>query len=429
MNQETNTLKIAILGAGTVGGGVYRLLQMRAEDMPNLAGSAIEVKKVLVRNKSRIRPGIPQEVLTDQWEDIVNDPEISVVIELMGGMEPAKTYILEALTAGKHVITANKDLMAENEMELLNAAEANHRDLRFEASVAGAVPIIQALKNGLAGNYISEIMGIVNGTTNFILSKMAHEGMDYREALAIATELGYAEADPTADVDGLDAGRKIAIMASIAFHSEVKFSDVYTEGIRKITARDIFYAKEFGYCIKLLAVAKQDEEGIEAKVHPMLIPIEHPLASVNDSFNAVFVHGDALDDAMFYGRGAGALPTASAVVGDLITIARHGTDRWSGLQACSCFKNLPIKALEDTVTRYFVRLQMADRPGALANLTSVFGNNNVSIAQIVQKSRKQGSAELVIITDSVLERNFQDALAVLKGLSSVREISSLIRVY
>ncbi len=423
------TLKAALLGVGTVGGGVYRLLNMRKEDLPHLCGTSIEIAKILVRDTAKERPGIPAELLTDDWAKIRDDAEIEVVMELMGGIEPARTYIREALQAGKHVITANKDLMAEHGHELLMLAEENHCDLKFEASVAGGIPIIQALKTSLAGNQITEVMGIVNGTTNFILTKMSMEGMDYAEALALATELGYAEADPTADVDGLDAGRKIAIMASIAFHSQVSFQDVYTEGIRKITARDIYYAKDFGYAVKLLGVAKLTEGEIEVRVHPMLIPIGHPLAAVNDSFNAVFVHGDALGDAMFYGRGAGDLPTASAVMGDLITVARHVNASWNGQHACTCFKQLPIKPLEESKTRYFVRMQVVNRPGVLASLASVFGNNEVSIAQIVQKSCVDGIAEVVIITEEVREKHFRDSMAILKGFSIVKEISSVIRVY
>ena len=317
MNQIP-TIKAALLGAGTVGGGVYKLVQRQKDELPYKAGANVEISRILVRNTSKHREGIPDELLTDDWKSIVNDPEIKIVIELMGGIEPARTYLLEAMRAGKQVITANKDLLAEYGDELMEAVTENHCDMLYEASVGGGIPIIHPLKQCLEGNDLTEVMGIVNGTTNYILSKMTGEGMDYAEALAQATELGYAEADPTADVEGYDAGRKIAIMASIAFHTRVKFEDVYTEGITKITAADIRYAGEFGYVIKLLGVAREQEDGVEVRVHPMLIPATHPLATVNDAFNAVFVHGDAVDDAMFMGRGAGEFPTASAVMGDLI---------------------------------------------------------------------------------------------------------------
>lgn len=317
-----NTIKVAILGLGTVGTGVYKLIQKRADVMERTAGAKLEVKKILVRNMQKKREGVEQELLTDNWKEILEDDEISVVIEVMGGLEPAKTMILEALEAGKNVVSANKDLIAEEGHVLLDTAQKNQVDFLFEAAVAGGIPIIRPLKQCLAANDISEIVGIVNGTTNYILTKMTEEGMDFADALKKAQELGFAEADPTADVEGLDAGRKVAIMASIAFHSRVVFFNVHTEGITKITARDIAYAKEFDSVIKLLGVAHNTENGIEVGVYPMMIRKEHPLASVRDSFNAVFVHGDAVDDAMFYGRGAGEFPTASAVMGDVIDVVR-----------------------------------------------------------------------------------------------------------
>ena len=426
---ETRVIKVALLGAGTVGGGVYKVNEWQKEEMPYKTGASLEIKKVLVRNAKKSRPGIPDEILTENWQEIVEDPEIEIVIELMGGIEPAKTYILEALNAGKHVVTANKDLLAEHGREVLEVAEKNHKSLMFEAAVAGGIPIIRPLKNSLAGNHITEVMGIVNGTTNYILTKMSKEGMGYDEALALATELGYAEADPTADVEGLDAGRKVAIMASIAFNSRVVFGDVYTEGITKITAKDIRYAKEFGYEIKLLGVARNTDTGIEAKVHPMLIPAEHPLATVSDAFNAVFVHGDAVDDTMFYGRGAGELPTASAVMGDLVDVARHIVNGSLGCSSCTCYKNIPVKKIGECESRFFMRIQVEDRPGVLASIASVLGNNGVSIAQLVQKTRMPGTAELVIITDQVAERHFQDALTIFCSMSTVQKVSSLIRVY
>ena len=318
-----NTIKVAILGLGTVGTGVYKLIRKRADVMERTAGAKLEVKKILVRNMQKKREGVEQELLTDNWKEILEDDEISVVIEVMGGLEPAKTMILEALEAGKNVVSANKDLIAEEGHVLLDTAQKNQVDFLFEAAVAGGIPIIRPLKQCLAANDISEVVGIVNGTTNYILTKMTEEGMDFADALKKAQELGFAEADPTADVEGLDAGRKVAIMASIAFHSRVVFFNVHTEGITKITARDIAYAKEFDSVIKLLGVAHNTENGIEVGVYPMMIRKDHPLASVRDSFNAVFVHGDAVDDAMFYGRGAGEFPTASAVMGDVIDVVRN----------------------------------------------------------------------------------------------------------
>ncbi|MDY3919865.1 MAG: homoserine dehydrogenase [Candidatus Limivivens sp.] len=423
-------IKIALLGLGTVGTGVYKVLKAQREEIPAKIGVNLEIKKILVRNIGKAAAKVEDpSVLTTEWKEIVEDPEIQIVVEVMGGMEPARTYILEALAAGKNVATANKDLIAARGRELFEAAGAQKKDLLFEAAVAGGIPIIRPLKQCLAANHLDEVIGIVNGTTNFILSKMTAEGMEFQEALAMATELGYAEADPTADIEGYDAGRKVAIMASIAFNSRVTFEDVYTEGITKISAKDIRYAREMGYDIKLLGVAKNTPEGIEARVHPMMIPSDHPLATVNGSFNAVFVHGDAVDDAMFYGRGAGELPTASAVVGDVFDIARNIRMGCCGRIGCTCYKDLPIKKIEDTRSRYFLRLQTEDRCGVLAGIASVLGNNCVSIAQIIQKAKKQDLAEIVVITDSVQERHFRDSLKVMEGMSMIKKISSVIRVY
>ena len=422
-------IKAALLGAGTGGGGVYKLVERRAAEMPDKVGAELKITKVLVKNLQKKREGIPSEVLTDDWEGIIHDPEISIVIELMGGVEPARTYILQALEAGKNVVTANKDLLAEHGQELMEAAERNHRDLCFEAAVGGGIPIIRPLKECLAGNEITEVMGIVNGTTNYILTKMTQEGWDFDDALKEAQRLGFAEADPTADVEGLDAGRKMAILASIAFHSRVTFKDVDVKGITKITAKDIQYAKEFGYTLKLLGVARNEEGKMEVGVSPMMIPSTHPLANVNDSFNAVFVHGDAVDDAMFQGRGAGEFPTASAVVGDLISVARDMQYDCCGRIGCSCYKNLSMKPAGEARHKYFLRLIVEDRTGILAGVAGVLGNNGVSINQVIQKPAVDGVAELVVITDKVETRHLNDALMIFGEMSMIREVASVIRVY
>lgn len=422
-------IKVALLGAGTVGGGVYKLVERRAAEMPDKAGAELKITKVLVKNLQKKREGIPSEVLTDDWEGIIHDPEISIVIELMGGVEPARTYILQALEAGKNVVTANKDLLAEHGQELMEDAERNHRDLCFEAAVGGGIPIIRPLKECLAGNEITEVMGIVNGTTNYILTKMTQEGWDFDDALKEAQRLGFAEADPTADVEGLDAGRKMAILASIAFHSRVTFKDVDVKGITKITAKDIQYAKEFGYTLKLLGVARNEEGKMEVGVSPMMIPSTHPLANVNDSFNAVFVHGDAVDDAMFQGRGAGEFPTASAVVGDLISVARDMQYDCCGRIGCSCYKNLSMKPAGEARHKYFLRLIVEDRTGILAGVAGVLGNNGVSINQVIQKPAVNGVAELVVITDKVETRHLNDAMMIFGEMSMIREVASVIRVY
>ena len=426
---NTKKIKVALLGVGTVGTGVYKLIQRRADVMVRTIGAEMEVSKILVHNLNKQREGIDASLLTDNWQEIVNDPEIQIVVEVMGGIEPARTMILEALHAGKHVVTANKDLLAAHGKELLDAAEEKHCDLLFEAAVAGGIPIIRPLKQCLAGNEINEVIGIVNGTTNYILTKMFEENMSFEEALAKATELGYAEADPTADVEGLDAGRKVAIMASIAFHSRVVFDDVYTEGITKITSDDIAYAKEFDSVIKLLGVAHNTEGGIEVGVYPMLLNKEHPLASVRDSFNAVFVHGDAVDDAMFYGRGAGELPTASAVMGDIIDVARNIEYGCNGRISCTCYRETPIKKFDEVENKFFLRMQVKNQPGVLASIATVFGSHGVSIARVVQKHIKGDLAELVIVTDKVREDYLKNALEQLRDIENIFEISSVIREY
>ena len=426
---ELSKVKVALLGSGTVGTGVYKLIERQREEMPFKVGADLVVDKILVRDKNKKREGIESSLLTDKWEDIILDDDIQIVVEVMGGIEPAYTYNMVALKAGKNVVTANKDLIAEYGKDLLDTAEENGCDLLFEASVAGGIPILRPLKHCLAGNHLTEVMGIVNGTTNFILTKMAEDGMEFKEALALATKLGYAEADPTADIEGYDAGRKMAIMASIAFNSRVTFDDVYTEGIANITAKDIQYAREMGCAIKLLGVARNTNSGVEVRVHPMLIPIDHPLAGVNDAFNAVFVHGDAVDDAMFYGRGAGEMPTASAVMGDIIDVARNIQFHCCGRIHCTCYKNLPIKKINEIESKYFLRMLVDDKPGVLAKIADTLGRNNVSIAQVVQKNTIGDLAELVVITDLVLEQNFADALNSIKGMVSTKEISTVIRVY
>ena len=400
---DKKIIRVALLGFGTVGTGVYKVLQKQKEDMIPKIGSQIEIKKILVRNLEKAAAKVEDPaVLTNNCDEIVNDPEIDIVIELIGGIEPARSYILAAINAGKHVVTANKDLIAVHGKELLDAAEAHHVDFLFEAAVAGGIPIIRPLKECLAGNHMAEVMGIVNGTTNFILTKMTQDGMEFKDALALATELGYAEADPTADI----------------------------EGITKITAKDIKYAKEMGCDIKLLGVAKNTVEGIEAYVCPMLIPSSHPLASVNDSYNAVFVNGDAVENAMFYGRGAGELPTASAVVGDLFDIARNIKANCCARIGCTCYKELPVKKMADTYNRYFMRLIVEDRCGVLAEMTAVFAKYGVSVAQIIQKAaRAEESAEVVVITAKVREGDFRTAMEELSGRSSVRKVSSMLRVY
>ena len=427
--KERKIIKAGLLGLGTVVTGVYKLAKRQKEEIEKKTGVSLQIEGILVHNIEKKREGVDPSLLTDNYRDLTGNEEISVIIEVMGGIEPAKTIILEAMRAGKSVVTANKDLVAVHGAQLYETAAENGVDFLFEAAVAGGIPIIRPLKQCLAGNEISDAVGIVNGTTNYILTRMFEDNMEFQEALDQATELGYAEADPTADIQGLDAGRKIAILASTAFHSRVVFDDVYTEGITKITARDIRYAKEFDSVIKLLGIARQRDGQIEAAVYPMLISKDHPLATVRDSFNAVFVHGDAVDDVMFYGRGAGEFPTASAVMGDVIDVIRNMQYGCTGRIGCTCYRTTPVKNPGDIKNKFFIRMQVVNKPGVLAAIAGELATHKVSISKVVQKVIKSGMAELVIGTEEVKEYHMADALNDLKKLDVVHEISSVIREY
>ncbi len=423
-------IKVGLLGCGTVGSGVVELLKNNAEIISRRTGDIIELKKVLDKDLDKCRAlGIDEAKITGDFEDILQDDEIDIVVELIGGIEPALTMITRAMQQGKHIVTANKDLIAEKGKELFDMAKANQVDFYFEASVAGGIPIIYPLKQSLAGNQIKEVIGILNGTTNYILSKMSEEGRPFEEILAEAQELGYAEADPTSDVEGLDAGRKIAILSSIAFNSRVTFDDVYIEGISKITPSDIEYARDLGYVIKLLAVAKQGDDGsIQARVHPAFLPKKHPLAAVNGVYNAVFITGDAVGEIMHYGRGAGKLPTASSVVGDIIDIGRNIVHHISGRISCTCYEDKKILDVSQLRAQFYIRMTVKDRPGVLAGIAGVFGSNNVSLATVFQTTHGGGMAELILITHEVEEQDLNDSLAVLRGMHIVGNIDNVIRL-
>ena len=422
-------IQAALLGCGTVGGGVWKVLNSNQDIIRKRAGIDIKVKKVLeIDFEKAQKAGVPEAVLTKNPDDIINDKDIDIVIEVIGGTTLSRELILRAMQAGKSVVTANKDLLAQDGEELFGAAGKYKVDLLFEASVGGGIPIIHPLKEGLSGNQIKAIYGIVNGTTNYMLTKMSQDGSNYADVLAEAQEKGYAEADPTSDVEGYDSARKLAILSSIAFNTRVSFKDVYCEGISKITARDIMYAKELNYVVKLLAIGKETDGEIEVRVHPTFIPQSHPLASVNDVFNAIFIQGDAVGDVMFYGRGAGELPTASAVVGDVIDAARNKVMNIRGRIACTCYDNKVIRDIGDTRAKFYVRMKVMDRPGVLAAIASVFGNQEVSLDSVIQKRNIGSLAEIVWVTHDVLEKNIQDALKIIGGLSIVEEISNVIRV-
>ncbi len=421
---------IALLGCGTVGSGVIKLLNNNSETIGKRVGDTIEIKRILEKDPDKCRAiGIDDKLITQDIEEILDDPDIAIVVELIGGLEPAFTYIMEALARGKHVVTANKDLIAVKGKDIFERAKEKGLDFYFEASVAGGIPVVYPMKQSLAANQIQEVIGILNGTTNYILSKMSREGRDFSEVLAEAQQLGYAEADPSSDVDGLDAARKIAILSSIAFNSRVTFNDVYVEGIRSITAADIQYAGELGYVIKLLAIAKESpQHRIEVRVHPAFLPKNHPMARVDDVFNAVFLRGDAVGEIMHYGRGAGQMPTASAVCGDIVEIARNSLHNSNARIGCSCYENKPIVDIKELEAEFYIRMAVEDRPGVLAGIAGVFGNNNVSIASVLQKTSKQGLAELILITHRVKEVHLRDALTVLKGLSIVNAVKNVIRL-
>ncbi len=423
-------IQIGLLGCGTVGSGVVKLLEKNAATIAQRSGDEVVIRRVLEQDVDKcLALGIEPDRITSNFEDIVNDPEIDIVVELIGGIEPASTYILEAMCQGKHVVTANKDLIAVNGQALFETAEKHQVDFYFEASVGGGIPIVYPLKQSLAGNQIQQVIGILNGTTNYILTKMSRQGLDYQQVLEEAQALGYAEADPTSDVSGLDAARKIAILSSIAFNSRVTLDDVYVEGITGITAEDIRYAHELGFVIKLLAIAKENEWGqIQVRVHPAFLPANHPLAAVNDVFNAVYVQGDAVGEIMHFGRGAGQMPTASAVVGDIIEIVRNLNHQTNARIGCTCYEQKPIVSINELEVEYYIRMRVTDRPGVLAGIAGVFGNNNVSIATVLQKSSDDNMAELIMITHRVREKSLRDALAVLSGMSIVSQINSVIRL-
>ncbi len=425
----SKTINIALLGLGTVGQGIVNVLKENNHEISQKVGFPINIKTVLVRNIEKAKAFDDNLNLTTDFSDIINDAEINIVVEVMGGENPARQYMLQALQAKKHVITANKDVVALHGREMFEAATAHKVDFMFEASVGGGIPIIRPLKQCLTANKITEVMGIVNGTTNYMLTKMSNEGMDYTQVLKEAQEKGYAESDPTADVGGLDAARKLAILSSIAFNTKVSLNDVYVEGITKITPDDIKYAKELGYVVKLLAIAKDNvDNGIEVRVHPAFISNKHPLSAVNDVFNAIYINGNAVGEAMFYGRGAGSLPTASAVVADVIDVARNIVHDMSGRILCTCFEDKKIASIDESISSYYIRLLVKDEPGVLALIAGAFGDQKVSLGSVIQKQKLNNQAELVLLTGAISDVNIQKALTNIKSLNVVTEVYNVIRV-
>ncbi|CAM3847500.1 homoserine dehydrogenase [Alicyclobacillus pomorum] len=420
---------IGLLGCGTVGSGVVELLHRRQGKIADLTGIRPVIKRILVRDVTKPRD-VPLDPswLTASAQDVLADPDVSVIVETIGGIEPAREYILAALRAGKHVVTANKDLMALHGPDIYAAAEEAGVHVMYEAAVGGAIPLIRPLKECLAGNDITDVKGIVNGTSNYILSKMTETGADFDDVLREAQALGYAEADPSSDVDGLDAARKLVILASLAFNTNVRLSDVIVRGIRSVSATDVEYARELGAVIKLIAQGMDRDGKLVLRVHPTLIPKEHPLAHVSDANNALYVRGDAAGDLMFYGRGAGSLPTASAVVGDIIEILRNVKSGVRCPVPHVCLSQKPVEQNQAPPQRHYVRLFAVDRPGVFAEIAGIFGEACVSMETVLQKPIESGRAEIVIVTHHVSSASLQQVLDALAASEHVQTICCVLPV-
>ena len=424
------TVKIALLGFGTVSQGTFNLLQDNADLITNRSGVTIEISKIFVRNPDKYTnitlPSTAQYVTN--IDDVINDESITIVVELMGGTTFAKDCVEAALKHGKSVVTANKDLLAEAGPYLFDLACKNNVDLRFEASVLGGIPIIRTLYESLGGNRITELVGIMNGTTNFILSKMTDEGLSYGDVLKEAQDLGYAEADPTADVEGLDAARKLAILASISFNRRIFFEDVTVEGITKIDTEDISFGKEFGYNIKLIGIAKESSKGLSLNVYPAFVPLTHPLASVRGSYNAIYIKGNGIDDAMFYGRGAGSLPTGSSVVSDIMEVAQNVAFESTGRFKPFYFDQKNIYSPGKIQSSYYMRLAVDNKTGVLAKIATKLAEQKISVLSIVQRNKDPETAVLAIVTSKCPHSYILNLIDSFNSLRSVKEVSSVIRI-
>lgn len=425
-----NPVKIALFGPGTVGSQVARLLTEQAADLASRIGAPLQIAGIYVRDVTKEREGMDSAVLTDDADALI--ARADVVVELMGGIEPAKSIILKAIAAGASIVTANKALLAAHGPELYEAADAANVDLYFEAAVAGAIPIIRPVRESLAGDHVRRILGIVNGTTNYVLDEMTTRGLDYEVAVKQAQDLGYAEADPTADVEGFDAAAKAAILASLAFHQRVALEDVFREGISAITAADVAAATESGHVIKLLAIAERtgegDDGGVSVRVHPALVPLSHPLASVRGAYNAVFVEAESAGDLMFYGQGAGGVPTASAVLGDIVSVARHIAHHGKGPRE-SHYADRPVLPIAAASSRFHLRMIVPDRPGVLAAIAAILAQGGVSIETVRQKAGAgTGLAELSIATHRAPESDVAMVLDALRASDAVTEIRSVLRI-
>jgi homoserine dehydrogenase len=420
------TLKVALLGCGNVGSQVARLLREEADELAVKIGARLELGGIAVRRLSHPRPGIDQALLTTDAMELATRPDIDIVVEVVGGIEPARSVLLAAMKNGKSVVTANKALLAEYGEEIHAASRAFGADLYYEAAVAGAIPLLRPLRESLAGDTVHRVLGIVNGTTNFILDRMDSAGSDFSESLEEAQELGYAEPDPTADVEGFDAAAKAAILASLAFHTRVTAADVYREGITEVSAADIASAKLLGRTVKLLAICERSGDGVAVRVHPAMIPRSHPLAAVGGAYNAVFVEAKSAGQLMFYGAGAGGTPTASAVLGDLVAVARNRLAGTRGPEP-STYAELSVLPMGDTLTRYHVSLDVADRPGVLAPVAEAFARHGVSI-QAVRQTSRGNEALLIIVTHVARDAALATTVSELQALPVVRAVASVMRV-
>lgn len=423
-------VKVGLLGLGTVGTGVVRIVEGHQADLQSQVGSPIIIEKILVQDKSKSRNISidPSKLTEDPWE-IINHADIDVIVEVMGGIAQTKEYIMEALAQGKHIVTANKDLMAMHGQEILEKAQANGCDVLYEASVAGGIPIIRTLVDAFSSDRITKIMGIVNGTTNYILTKMSQEGASYDDVLKEAQDLGYAESDPTSDVEGLDAARKMTILARLGFRAKVDLEDVSVQGMSKVSREDILYAKRLGYEVKLLGIADRQDDEFSISVQPTMVKKSHPIASVNGVFNAVYVHGEAVGETMFYGAGAGELPTATSIVADIVSVVRNLKLGVNGKQGILTYKEKKLKTDEQISSKYFLLLHVDDRAGVLARITQVFAEYEVSLESVLQQPNPVNpEAEIIVITHDANKAAINKVLQSFESLDVIRKVKSVYRV-
>ncbi|CAM3493319.1 MULTISPECIES: homoserine dehydrogenase [Brevibacillus] len=427
---EKRVVRVGLMGFGTVGTGVVRIISAHQEDLQKQTGLGIEIKKILVQDAEKARSIRSMEnMLTTDPAELLENPDIDVIVEVIGGISPAKEYILGALEHGKHVVTANKDLMALHGAEILSKAQEKGCDVFYEASVAGGIPILRALVEGFSSDRITKMMGIVNGTTNYILTKMSQEGAEYADVLKEAQALGYAEANPTSDVEGFDAARKMAILATLGFRVPMKLEDVDVKGISSVSKEDIAYGKQLGYEVKLLGLARRDGEAVEVSVQPTMVPKSHPLASVNGVFNAVYVHGEAVGETMFYGPGAGELPTATAVVSDLVTVVKNMSLGVNGRGMVAPYKEKILKDDSQKLSKYFLRIVVADKRGVLAKITQMLADKNISLEQVIQQPYNNGSqAEIIMITHLSSKSDMDSVRKDMEQMEIITEVKSCYRV-